>query len=182
MKTLAVTRTKISIRTQTLATIAAIVAAVALPQVLHVAGRIFGINTALGEMLLPMHLPVILVGLLTGPIVGTITGITAPILSFALSGMPTVVMLPIIVVELFGYGLSAGLLKDTNMPTIAKVLTTQLTGRIFRAIATLFVIFVIGAKAPAVATIWTSITAGFVGIVIQLVSLPLIVRWVERIK
>lgn len=184
MKTIAITKTKqkMSIKAQTLATIATIVAAVALPQVLHVVGRILGVNTALGEILLPMQLPVILAGLLAGPTVGVVTGVTAPILSFALSGMPTIVMLPIITVELFGYGLCAGLLHSVKLPTIAKVLTVQVTGRVLRALVTLFVVYIIGVNTPLVATIWTSVEAGLAGIIIQLISIPLIVRWVERNK
>lgn len=175
-------KTRLSVKTQTLATIAAIVAAVALPQVLHVAGRIFGVNTALGEMFLPMHLPVILVGLLAGPFAGAIAGIASPICSYALSGMPAMLMLPIMTVELFGYGLSAGLLRNAKMPTLVKVLASQVMGRVLRAVAILVSIYILGNQMLQVAAIWNSIASGLVGLIIQWVTLPIIVRQVEKIK
>ena len=58
---------QVSIRIQALAAAVSVVAAVALPQILHVVGASFGLGSTLGEMLLPMHLPIILVGLLAGP-------------------------------------------------------------------------------------------------------------------
>ncbi len=184
MRTIEINRIeiKVSLKTQTLATIAAIIAAIALPQALHVVGKIFGVNTVLGEILLPMHLPVILVGLLAGPVVGVITGMCAPLLSYYLTGMPTIIMLPIITIELLGYGLSAGLMKNIKMSTVAKVLLVQVIGRIFRTLATLFIIYIINAKAPAISSIWTSISTGIIGIVVQLITLPLIVRWIGKVK
>lgn len=54
------TKSKLSLRKQTLAAALAVIAAVALPQLLHVMGRISGLGTALGEMFLPMHFPILL--------------------------------------------------------------------------------------------------------------------------
>lgn len=86
----------LSFKAQTLATIAAIVGAVVVPQFFHMLGAISGLGTALGETFLPMHLPIILVGLLAGSYAGAIAGLLGPAASFALSGMPVVqfVLLP----------------------------------------------------------------------------------------
>ena len=65
----------LSFKAQTLATIAAIVGAVVVPQFFHMLGAISGLGTALGETFLPMHLPIILVGLLAGPYAGAIAGL-----------------------------------------------------------------------------------------------------------
>ncbi len=65
----------LSVKVQTLATFAAIVGAVAVPQIFHTLGAISGLGTALGETFLPMHLPIILVGLLAGPYAGAIAGL-----------------------------------------------------------------------------------------------------------
>lgn len=56
--TSAVSKTKLSVKFQTLGALISIVAAVAVPQVLHLLGAASGIGTALGEVFLPMHLPI----------------------------------------------------------------------------------------------------------------------------
>ena len=85
---------KISIKTQAVGTVIALISAVALPQIIHVIGAVSGMGTSLGEALLPMHLPIILAGLLGGSYVAGIAGLLSPLLSFALTGMPTSAMLP----------------------------------------------------------------------------------------
>ena len=79
---------KLSLSTKAAATVLAIVAAVALPQLFHVIGAVSGQGTMLGVAFLPMHLPIIFVGLIAGPAVGAIAGAAAPLASFLLSGMP----------------------------------------------------------------------------------------------
>lgn len=58
---------KLSLSTKAAATVLAIVAAVALPQLFHVIGAVSGQGTMLGVAFLPMHLPIIFVGLIAGP-------------------------------------------------------------------------------------------------------------------
>lgn len=171
---------KVSIKNQTLAAMAAIVAAVALPQLFHGIGAITGAGTALGEVFLPMHLPVILVGLLAGPLAGGLAGFMGPMVSFLLSGMPGMAMLPFIMIELTVYGLAAGFLRTVKLPTIAKVLAVQVVGRGVRAVAILTAVQLLGNTKIAVAVIWTSIVTGLIGIVLQLVLIPFVVRWVEN--
>ena len=176
----AVSRPRLSLKAQTLATILAIAAAVALPQCFHVLGAVSGLGTALGETFLPMHLPILLVGLLAGPYAGAISGLFAPLVSFALSGMPGAAMLPFMMIELFVYGLTAGLLRTSRMPTIAKVLIAQVAGRAVRAAAILTAYYLLGSTMIAPAIIWTSIVTGIFGLVLQWALLPLIVFWVEH--
>lgn len=80
----------LSVKMQTLAAIAAISGAVAVPQVFYVLGALSRLGTALGETFLPMYLPIILVGLLAGSYAGAIAGLLGPFVSFALSGMPRI--------------------------------------------------------------------------------------------
>lgn len=173
---------RLSIKTQTLATIAAIVGAVAVPQLFHVLGAVSGIGTALGETFLPMQLPIILVGLLAGPFAGAISGLIGPLLSFALSGMPGVVMLPIMMIELCAYGLFAGLLRNSKIPTIGKILIVQISGRVVRAAAILLAVYAFGNESIRVASIWMSISTGIFGLALQWAFLPLIVYRVENLK
>ncbi len=171
-------RQELSVKTQAVATFLAVLAAVVLPQVFHVMGLVSGVGTGLGEALLPMHLPVILVGLLAGKYAGGIAGLLAPVISFAL--MPVGVMLPFMVIELGVYGLTAGLLKNVKLPTIAKVLFVQMAGRAVKAVAILVSVCVIGNAGIKVASIWYSISTGIFGIILQLLLLPLIVAGVEK--
>ena len=173
---------RLSLKAQTMATLAAIVGAVAVPQMFHVLGAISGLGTALGETFLPMHLPIILVGLLAGPYAGAVAGLLGPLASFALSGMPGIAMLPFMMIELCIYGLTAGLLRDVKIPTIAKVVIVQIAGRAVRAAAILLSVYAFGNESIRVATIWMSISAGIFGLVLQWALLPLIVYRVENLK
>lgn len=176
------TMNRLSVKTQTLATIVAIVAAVTLPQLFHTVGAVSGLGTSLGETFLPMHLPIILVGLLAGPYAGVISGAIAPLVSFAITGMPTGVMLPFIMIELAFYGLSAGLLSNVKIATFGKVIISQLAGRVVRAIALLFAVYVLGNEMLNISIIWNSIVTGLPGILFQWSLLPLLIFWIDNRK
>lgn len=173
-------KTKLTVKAQTLAALAAVVAAVALPQLFHAMGAISGLGTALGEVFLPMHLPILLVGLLAGPYAGAIAGLLGPMASFALSGMPGPAMLPFMMIELCAYGLFAGLLRDTKMPVIAKVVIAQVSGRAIRAAAILISVYALGIDSVRVEAIWMSVATGIFGLVLQWALLPLVVYRLEN--
>lgn len=173
---------RLSVKVQTLATLAAIAGAVVVPQFFHLLGAASGLGTALGETFLPMHLPIILVGLLAGPYAGAISGILGPVASFALSGMPGLAMLPFMMLELGTYGLAAGLLRNRKLPTVLKVVMAQIAGRAVRAAAILVSVYALGNESVAVASIWTSIGAGLIGLCLQWALLTLIVYRVEGMK
>ncbi|MCH5184848.1 MAG: ECF transporter S component [Oscillospiraceae bacterium] len=173
---------RLSVKVQTLAAFSAIVGAVAVPQIFHAIGAVSGLGTSLGEAFLPMHLPIILVGLLAGPYAGAAAGLLGPVASFALSGMPGSAMLPFMMIELCIYGLSAGLLRNVKMPTIGKVLISQIAGRVVRAAAILAAVYLLGWESVGIAVIWTSVTAGLFGIILQWALLPLIVYRAENLK
>lgn len=164
----------ISVKKQTVVALIAIVAAVALPQCVHVMGSMSGLGTALGEVFLPMHLPVLLAGLVAGSYAGAFTGLLSPLISFALTGMPSAVMLPFMMIELFSYGLIAGLLRNSKMPCIAKVLTAQVGGRVVRAVAILMSVYAFGNTAISTAVILGSIATGIFGLVLQWTIIPLV--------
>ena len=105
----AFSESKVALKPQTYATIVSIIMAVLAPQIAHVLGRAFGVEKAIGEIILPMHFPVILVGVLAGPYAGLITGLMGPLASSLLTGMPAMVKLPFMMIELGAYGFVAGL-------------------------------------------------------------------------
>ena len=178
MKTKAISM--MEIRRKALLTALMVSVAVILPQVCHLLGGQLGYGSKLGEMLLPMHLPVMLAGLLWGPWAGFACGMLSPIVSFALAGMPGAVLLPFMTVELAVYGLSAGLLSKTNLPTLLQVVLTQVAGRVARAAVLAVAIYGFGFDRLPISIVWTSITAGVVGIVIQWAVLPLAAREGKR--
>lgn len=167
-----------TVKTKTLATIGAIIAAVALPQLLHIIGLVSNMGTALGETFLPMHIAILAAGLLGGGTVGFVSGALAPLISFALTGMPTVYMLPFMMIELAFYGLICGLLANKNMPTLAKLLIAQIGGRMVRAVFIVGAFYLLGSKiAPSV--IWTSIAAGLPGLILQWALIPLLIYYIN---
>ena len=180
MATLVRTKPKVSVKVQTLATVGALAAAVALPQVFHAVGAVSGLGTALGETFLPMHLPILLVGLTAGPAAGAISGVLAPLVSFALSGMPTAAMLPFMMIELLCYGLFAGLMRTARIPSLGKVVLAQIGGRAVRAAAILIAFYGLGSTAIPVAIIWRSIATGLPGLLLQWALLPLLLYWIEN--
>lgn len=170
------TQKRLSVKFQTIATFVAVIFAVALPQVFHILGRAMGISTSLGEIFLPMHLPIIVVGLLAGPYAGACAGIISPIMAHILTGMPTIEMLPFMMIEVFAYGLTAGLLRQSSIPFIGKTLIVQLAGRVLKAVAICISVYIIGNSSIAAASIFTSISKGIIGIALQLILIPLIFK------
>ena len=172
---------KLSLSIKAAATVLAIVAAVALPQLFHVIGAVSGQGTMLGVAFLPMHLPIIFVGLIAGPAAGAIAGAAAPLASFLLSGMPMLAMLPLMMVELFAYGRVAGLLREVKLPSLVKVVIVQLAGRVVLTAATAIAVFAFGSSKTVAAT-WTSdLAAGLPGLALQWALIPLAAYWTESL-
>ena len=172
---------KETLKTKSAAILTAVVLAVALPQLFHIAGAVSGTGTALGQAFLPMHLPIIFVGLIAGPAVGAIAGAAAPLVSFLLSGMPMLAMLPLMMVELCAYGLVAGLLRGIKLPSLAKVVIAQLAGRVVLTAATAIAVFAFGSS-KAIAATWTSdLAAGLPGLALQWALIPLAAYWTESL-
>ncbi|MBR3894606.1 MAG: ECF transporter S component [Clostridia bacterium] len=169
-----IARARNTVKGRILLTVAAIVGAVALPQLVHVAGRASGVGTALGELLLPMHFFVLLAGLLAGPAVGLVTGACAPIISCLLSGMPKVAVLPFMTIELIGYGLAAGLLSKSKLSSFLKLLVAQVFGRFLRALAVFVAVGLFDVSGMSVTSVWNAVVAGLLGILLQWCILPLI--------
>lgn len=175
-----------TIKTQTLAAALAVIAAVALPQLLHLMGMGLGLGSALGEVFLPMHIAIFLVGYLAGPWAGLAAGILSPAISFFLTSafgtaMPALPMLPYMMVELGIYGLATGLLQRfaAKLPVIVSLLIAQVAGRAVRALA--LVIGVLGfGFGPGIAVIWNSILTGLPGLALQWILIPLILYLVRK--
>ncbi|MBR2315940.1 MAG: ECF transporter S component [Clostridia bacterium] len=178
--TLTFRKNKVLIKIATV--IASVAASVVFVQLFHCAGMISGLETAVGSALLPMHIPVLIAGFLCGPSVGFAVGALSPLLSFMISGMPTAALLPFMVIELAAYGLVSGTLSKTKLPLFVSVLTTQIAGRVARAMAVVFAIYAMGNDTLTLASIKAFILSGIFGIVIQWVAVPFAVEKMKGLR
>jgi len=161
----------------------AILAAILLPQLFHAVGVLSGIGSAAGAAFLPMHIPVLLAGFLGGPLVGILAGALSPLISFWISGMPALPMLPFMMIELGIYGLTAGMLTKTKLPLFVQLLLTQIAGRAARIAAGLISIYLFDNPTLTVASAcWTFITAGAFGILLQWALIPLFTKYLKGIQ
>ena len=141
-----------------------------------------------GATFLPMHIFVLVAGLLFGWRAGLAVGLFTPLASYAVSGMPVLTILPQIVVELSVYGLAAGILRERfNLRVIWALIGAMVAGRLALLLA-VSIIYLAGAvysplgagKSP-LTVLWTVVSLGWPGILVQLVSIPLIMKLLERL-
>jgi hypothetical protein len=170
----AASKTKITCKT--LVSIGLIALAVVLPQLVHLA-----LGQPGGVQLLPMYLPVLIGGCLLGWRWAMFVGVLSPLASFALTSlmgnpMPVLARLPFMMAELAVFAVVSGLFSNkiykNGLWAFPAVLAAQLAGRT----AFLGLAFIFQSVAPFTAEmIWSQILAGWLGLAIQLISVPLIV-------
>ncbi|WP_425059972.1 hypothetical protein SCACP_06060 [Sporomusa carbonis] len=144
---------------------------VVLPLAFHLAG-------AGGSVFLPMHIPVLMAGLLLGSQGGLAAGALTPVLSSLLTGMPPLLpVLPIMVVELGVYGLSAGYLyQKRNVPLVWSLVGAMLTGRLAAGLAVAAIGGLLQIKIQPLAYLLGVFSTGLPGMAIQLIFIPLLVK------
>ena len=167
-----------SLKAKFLASLLALAAAVALPQAAHLLGYATGTGNTIGSILLPMHFAIIALGLFAGPYAGLVAGALSPVVSYLLTGMPSVAVLPFMVAELAGYGFAAGFIASKDIHPALKVAFTLVAGRLLRTFVTAIAVAGFGANA-GIADVWTAVVPGIPGILLQLILIPVIVRAVE---
>ncbi|MDD6572035.1 MAG: ECF transporter S component [Thermoflexaceae bacterium] len=143
----------------------------------------------IGSMLCPMHIPVLLCGFLCGPFYGAVVGAAAPLLRFALFGMPPILPNGVAMCfELAVYGLVSGWLYhillrkkvNGNLSVYAALVTAMVTGRIAWGI-----VRVILSGAGGYAFTWQAFMAGaflnaIPGIIVQIILIPVIVLALKK--
>jgi len=146
-----------------------------------------------GPIFLPMHFFVLMAGLLFGWRAGLMVGLSTPIISFAISGMPAVVLLPQIIAEVSIYGLAAGILRERfNLQVIWSLIGAMVGGRLALLLvlstaylvkgatySPLSVYTVAAAEANPLASLWSTIALSWPGIIIQLISIPLVIKFLK---
>lgn len=176
----AASKTKITCKT--LVSIGLIALAVVLPQLAHLA-----LGQPGGVQLLPMYLPVLIGGCLLGWRWAMFVGVLSPLASFALTAlmgnpMPVLARLPFMIAELAVFAVVSGLFSNkiykNGLWAFPAVLAAQLAGRA----AFLGLAFIFQSVAPFTAEmIWSQILAGWLGLAIQLIAVPLIVIGIRAI-
>ena len=140
------------------------------------------LGTGLGAIFLPMHIPVLLGGALLGPLAGIIIGAITPVLSSVFTGMPPLIpMVPIMFLELALYGFFIGYLYRTiNINLYVSLILTMIAGRIGSGIMVWVLVNIFSiSKLPGnpLLFIWGSIVKGLPGIAIQLILIPLVLKY-----
>jgi LytS/YehU family sensor histidine kinase len=136
-----------------------------------------------GPTFLPMHIFVLIAGLLFGWRAGLLVGLFTPLVSYFVSGLPAINVLPQVVIEVTAYGLIAGMLREKyNLRTIWSLLGAMIGGRL-ALLSAISIIYLIagqsyspsGLEAGPLASFWSTVKQGWPGIVIQLISIPAII-------
>lgn len=139
-----------------------------------------------GMFLLPMHIPVLLCGLICGWPYGLICGLLTPVLSFLLTSMPPVVILPGMVSELMVYGLTTGLLmrhiktRRRAFRLYLSLLGAMLCGRVVSGLLNAL-IFRAGNYSIQI-WVGASFVTALPGIAIQILLIPIIVIALRKLK
>ena len=143
-----------------------------------------------GPTFLPMHLFIFAAALAGGWQAGAIVGLLTPFASYAVSGMPPVMVLPQIAVEVTAYGLIAGLLRQKlNLNVVWSLLGAMAGGRI-ALLAAVFVVQLftghvyspLGPTATPLTAVWNTVAQSWPGIVVQLVLVPVAFWAVARLN
>ena len=140
----------------------------------------------IGNALCPMHIPVLLCGFVCGPWYAVGVGFIAPLLRFALFGMPPIMPIGIAMCfELAAYGLVSGLMYKylpKKKPYIyVSLIGAMLIGRgVWGAART--VLYGLGkSEFGFAAFISGAFTTAIPGIIIQIILIPLLVMMIESL-
>ena len=137
-----------------------------------------------GSILLPMHIPVLLCGFLCSWKLGLLCGVLGPVLSSALTGMPSAAILPSMACELAVYGLVTGALfprvrtRSRAANIYICLIAAMLCGRAVNG-ALNALIFQAGSYSMQ-AWLAASFTTALPGIIVQLALIPALLLVLER--
>ncbi|OQA13596.1 MAG: hypothetical protein BWY64_03570 [bacterium ADurb.Bin363] len=158
-----------------------------IPWAIHYIGGFLNLadSSVLGKMFLPMHIGVFITAMFYGWKEGLTIGLTAPLISFMVTGMPVSApfpMLQIMTIELALYGLVTGLVynylkKRENLKKYSQfmaILSGMIIGRLGVALVLYFSI--ISIKSPVFSFAINGIKTGIIGILIQMILIPFVIK------
>ena len=141
----------------------------------------------IGDTLLPMHIPVMLCGLVCGGSYGFVVGLILPFLRAITVGMPPIYPNAVwMSLELATYGLVIGFLYGTFYKKqiwwlYCSLLASMVCGRIVWGVAKAVLLGIAGKAFTIHAWIAGGILDAFPGIVLQLVLIPVIVQFKDKL-
>ncbi|MFQ3548739.1 MAG: ECF transporter S component [Armatimonadota bacterium] len=146
---------------------------IVIPMLFHLVG--------LGKTFLPMHLPILMCGLLVSPIVALVCGMITPLASGALTSMPPIFPIGVIMsIELGILAFSASIFyKKLKIHYIPAIILAMICARIAYAIAMLLISPFIQ-QDQSLKVIALSILASWPGIVVQLLAIPAIMAIITK--
>lgn len=134
-----------------------------------------------GAIFLPMHIPVILGGFLLGPACGAVIGFITPIICGLLTGMPPIMpTMPIMALELCGYGFFAGFLYEKSNKIFISLIGSMIFGRICAMVGAFILSVSFAPQVTPIPYIIAAVTNGLPGIIIQLILIPVMVKFLVR--
>ena len=138
-----------------------------------------------GNMLCPMHIPVLLCGFFCGPWYGCIIGFVAPVLRFALFGMPPIFPTGVAMCfELAVYGMVSGMLyrylPKKHISVYIALLAAMLAGRVMWGLVQVIIWGLGKSEFGWAAFISGAFTTAIPGIILQIVIIPILVIAIKR--
>ena len=139
----------------------------------------------IGSMLCPMHIPVLLCGFLCGPAWAAIVGAVAPLLRFALFGMPPIFPTgTAMAFELAAYGAVSGLmyrlLPKKPVHVYTALITAMIAGRMVWGMVMLILSGVTGKAFTFAAFLAGAFTSAVPGMILHILLIPVIVLTVGK--
>ena len=139
----------------------------------------------IGSALCPMHIPVLLCGFLCGPVYAAVVGAVAPLLRFALFGMPPIFPTGVAMCfELAAYGLISGWLyrrlPRSRTSIYAALIAAMLAGRLVWGAVRAILSGIGTSPFTWAAFLSGAFTAAIPGIIVHIVLIPIIVMALER--
>ncbi|MFH1841412.1 MAG: ECF transporter S component [Candidatus Nealsonbacteria bacterium] len=125
-----------------------------------------------GPKFLPMHFFVLIAGFLFGWRTGLIVGAISPLMSYGISHMPPIAILPETVLELACYGFLIGILREKGFNVWVALFFAMLFGRLAR------LLLVLGFGLETNPMNYFQIS--WPGIVLQLALIPLIIYLLQK--
>ncbi|QZY55209.1 ECF transporter S component [Crassaminicella profunda] len=137
----------------------------------------------MGKVFLPMHIPVLIGGFVLSPYLACILGVITPLISGALTGMPIMFPMAIIMAfELGTYGLMTSLaVRKMRLSVIPSLIIAMISGRVIAGVVVFFLAQFFGLKMNPILFIKGGILTGLPGIGVQLILIPSIIYGLKGI-
>lgn len=169
---------KVKVTVKSAISVALVLSAAFLPLLFHSFAGAKG-----GAVWLPMFIPALIGGCVLGSVFGGIIGVMSPVASFFISNgilganMPTVAMLPYMMIEVAIFGIVAGVFSKkiavNSLYSFPAVIVAQISGRIVNLIINSIVIAISGVG--QIGSALYTLTMGLPGLYLQVALVPLII-------